>query len=645
MSESIHYILGTAGHIDHGKSSLVKALTGTDPDRLPEEKLRGVTIELGFAHLTLDAPGREGDCYELGIVDVPGHADFINNMVAGVGGMDIALLVVAADDGWMPQTEEHLHILSYLGIERTLIALTKADLVEDIDFAAEFVRECIRGTTIEHAPLVPVSSITGLGLAALRAELGNLLAETPPPNNFGKPLLPVDRAFSVKGMGTVVTGTLSGGSLEVGDSLQLHPGGLSARVRAIQNHNAAISTASPGMRAALNVPELNIASRHRPGVHRGTLLASPGTGEPSGTINLELTRLGREIPGQGATRRVLPAGRRVRVHHGSGSVGARIYYLDGRSLAPGETRIAQLRLDSPRLVLVGDRIVIRDWSGQGTLAGGLVLETAAARRGFRSDSQRAFLQSRAADPTSREVLLCSALERDHLLTTATLGVHLRVSPAELDAALSRLVKAGHCQVLGNFHADTSWWNDELAAAAARVTAYHKRHPDLPGLAVQDFRNDLPSRLAADPVFHHLLAALAARGIIQSNTVLADKRFSPSLADDISKPAAAIEAALSRAPLNPPGRAELAGDDTHRRALSFLVRSKRVVALGDKAVILSSALDSAEQAVLAYLDQHGKATASELRQVLGTSRRILMPLLEGMDAKLLTRRDGDYRVRV
>ena len=248
MSEQRHFILGTAGHIDHGKSSLVRALTGTDPDRLPEEKLRGVTIELGFAHLTLDTPEA---VYELGIVDVPGHADFVNNMVAGVGGMDVVLFVVAADDGWMPQSEEHLHILTFLGVKRCVVALTKADLAEDLDFSIAFVSDGLQGTILENAPIIPVSSITGEGIDQLRAELIAQLADAPPVPDYGKPVLPVDRAFSVKGIGTVVTGTLSGGSLSVGNSLILHPDGVEAHVRGIQNHSRAVDTAYPGMRTAL----------------------------------------------------------------------------------------------------------------------------------------------------------------------------------------------------------------------------------------------------------------------------------------------------------------------------------------------------------------------------------------------------------
>ena len=237
-----HLVLGTAGHIDHGKSSLVECLTGSNPDRLPEEKLRGVTIELGFAHLSLS---EDGENYELGIIDVPGHADFVNNMVAGVGALDIALFIIAADDGWMPQSEEHLHILTYLGISNVIIALTKTDLCDDVEFSIEMLREELLDTPIANTPIIPVSSITGDGMERLKAALINQLQSCTPQQDVTKPRLAIDRIFSPKGTGTVVTGTLSGGSIHLGDSLMLQPMGLSTKVRYIQNHNESIDTALP----------------------------------------------------------------------------------------------------------------------------------------------------------------------------------------------------------------------------------------------------------------------------------------------------------------------------------------------------------------------------------------------------------------
>lgn len=643
MSSHKHFILGTAGHIDHGKSSLVRVLTGTDPDRLPEEQRRGVTIELGFAHLALPDPDTPDSVFELGIVDVPGHADFVNNMVAGVGGMDVALFVVAADDGWMPQSEEHLHILSYLGIERAVIALTKADLAEDLEFSAEFVRECLVGSPFEGTPIIPVSSIERTGIEELRSELVARLRGATLPPDFGKALLPIDRAFTVKGIGTVVTGTLSGGQLRVGDRLVLQPDGTAAHVRSIQNHSASVEQACPGMRTALNLPELPVAARKRLGARRGALLTWPEAGAPSDTLNIQMERLDREIPGQPGTRRSLPSGRRVRVHHGSGAVGARLFLVeDTRSIAPGERMLAQLRLDEPRFMMVGDRVVLRDWSGETTLGGGTVLEAEASRRGLRNDSQVSFLEERRDHPGDLGGLLHSALARDALVDVTQLAGRLRFSPEEVDSAVAQLVENGVAHRLGARLASADWWEALLVDATNRVEAYHKKNSDLPGLPLGDLRKAIVGRLPEESLFDDLLASLDTRGIRQHGTVVARADFQPALPDEIRKAAAGIEQALGMDPLNPPGRAELAADSETRRALSFLVRSGSALELTDKVVLLTATYEEACERIVAHLKAQGQATASDLRQQLGTSRRIIMPLLERMDAEGRTQRNGDFR---
>lgn len=645
MSNERHYIIGTAGHIDHGKSSLVRALTGTDPDRLPEEQRRGVTIELGFAHLALPEPANPDTIYELGIVDVPGHADFVNNMVAGVGGMDLALFVVAADDGWMPQSEEHLHILTFLGIERAIIALTKADLAEDLDFSVEFVRDSLQGSIFESAPIIPVSSITGAGIEDLKAEMCVQLADAPPPSNFGKPLLPIDRAFSVKGIGTVITGTLSGGDLKVGDRLLLQPDNTEARVRSIQNHSKSVESASPGMRTALNLPELPVSSKHRPGARRGTLLTGPDAGEPSDTLNLTTRRLTREIPGQLATKRALPSGRRVRVHHGSGLVGARIYFIESRSIAPGETQLAQLRLDEPRFMMIGDHVVIRDWSGEATLGGGVILDAEASRRRLRNEDQIRFLHQRAKAPNDLSVLLESLLERDSYLSFDGLNSRLRFSDAELEAGIDALVEKKIACRIGDSLAAAEWWDSLLNRSADLVGAYHKKNADLPGLPLADLRQGIIGRLPDEGLFDVVLHHLGERGIAQRGTILTEESFDPSLPDEIRAAADLIERTLAQEPLNPPGRAELAADSPSRRALSFLIRSGAATELTDKVVIRTDSYGDACVKVLSFIKAHGQATASDLRQHLGTSRRVIMPLLERMDAEGRTRRQGDFRTAV
>lgn len=642
MGNERHYILGTAGHIDHGKSSLVQVLTGTDPDRLPEEQRRGVTIELGFAHLSLEDDSESGGTLELGIVDVPGHADFVNNMMAGVGGMDVALFVVAADDGWMPQSEEHLHILTFLGIERCVVALTKADLAEDLDFSVEFVRDSLQGTILEKSPVVPVSSVTGQGIEELKAALYAQLLPAPSPCDFGKPLLPVDRAFSVKGIGTVVTGTLSGGSLQVGDKLLLQPDGLVAHVRAIQNHSQSVEGVGPGMRTALNVPELQVSSRDRLGVSRGNLLTNTQAGAPADTININMVRLSREIPGQSATRRDLPSGRRVRVHHGSGSTGARIHFIESRSISPGQGMLAQLRLDEARFMMVGDRVVIRDWSGEATLGGGVVLDADASRRRLRNEEQVEFLRQRAESPDDLAVLLTSVLERDALIDLSAIKSRLKFSDEEVELAAAKLLEAEIACEIGHHLAAASWWDELLACGASLVGAFHKANPDLPGLPLEDLRQSLLLKLPRADLFDLLMEHLGKRGVAQRGTIVAEEAFNPTLAEDIRGAAESIEQALKQEPLNPPGRAELVSDPSSRRALAFLLRSGTVIELSDKVVILNASYQQACGEVLDYLQDHGQATASHLRQHLDTSRRVMMPLLERMDAEGKTRRNGDYR---
>ncbi|HSU69672.1 MAG TPA: selenocysteine-specific translation elongation factor, partial [Tepidisphaeraceae bacterium] len=330
-----HYILATAGHVDHGKSALVTALTGMDPDRLPEEKSRGITIELGFAHFDLPSlPSADAAAtYRVGLVDVPGHEDFVKNMVAGVGSIDLALLVVAADDGWMPQTEEHLQILSYAGVRRAVVALTKIDLVASDENAREQLRQKLAGTALAGAPIVSTSVVKQLGIGDLKLAIANELSRTLPQPDIGKPRLSVDRAFSLRGAGTVVTGTLTGGSLRRGDAVVLQPGATSARVRTIQSYNRDVEQATPGSRVALNLPDLHPGSSAQTAaaVGRGDVITHADLGRSSDTFDAVV-----EMSSRTPNARPLKEATRVRVHHGSGNFPATVYLLGGPVLLPGE---------------------------------------------------------------------------------------------------------------------------------------------------------------------------------------------------------------------------------------------------------------------------------------------------------------------
>ena len=634
----MNFILGTAGHIDHGKSSLVQALTGINPDRLPEEKKRGVTIELGFAHLSLNGP--DGQDLEVGIVDVPGHADFVNNMVAGVGALDLALIVVAADDGWMPQSEEHLHILSYLGMKRAIVALTKIDIAEDPEFSLEFVRDSLAGSPFEESPILPVSSHTGEGLDELRTAIAAALAETTPPEDLAVPCLPVDRAFSVKGMGTIVTGTLSRGSLSTGDKVLLQPQGLPAHVRAIQNHSQSIETAKPGMRTAVNIPDVALDSRKEKGVKRGQIITLPEAGTPSNTIDVFLERLPRTIPGQLGSERPIKNNQKIRLHYGSGRVNGRIRLLDGE-LLPGQSGIAQIRLDETLFVFANDRIVVRDWSGEATLGGARVLDAHGSRRQLGKEEHQTQLRELSKKETP-DALLSYQFHKHRYLPEKPAPQDFPFSNRSFKNALKELSSQKKISRLTQGHIDADWWADILTRATAAVTDYHQTNPDLPGIQLQTLRNDFAREFAHHDLFDNLLTALREKDIQAEGEFLKALSHQTDIPPELKKEADSILKTLAAEQLNAPNKKDLAPNPTSQRALAFLIRVGQVISLDEKTVIDAAALESATALITDHLTEHQSATASDLRQILGTSRRIAMPLLEKLDSQGLTRRDGDLR---
>lgn len=634
----MNFILGTAGHIDHGKSSLVQALTGTNPDRLPEEQKRGVTIELGFAHLGLTGPS--GQDLQVGVVDVPGHADFVNNMVAGVGALDLALIVVAADDGWMPQSEEHLHILSYLGMSRAIIALTKIDIAEDPEFALEFVRDSLMGSAFEESPILPVSSHTGEGLDELRAAIAAALAATPESDDLGVPCLPVDRAFAVKGMGTIVTGTLSRGGLSTGDRVVLQPQGYAVHVRAIQNHSQSIEHARPGMRTAVNIPDVALDSRKERGVKRGQILTLPQAGTPSDTLDVVLTRLHRPIPGQSGSERPMKNNQKIRLHYGSGRCNGRVRLLDGE-LLPGQSGLAQIRLDEPLFVFANDRIVVRDWSGEATLAGARVLDAHGSRRHLGREDHQVQLRALSAKE-SPEAFLTYLFHKHRYLPAKPAPQDFPFSNRSFKNALKELASQEQIARLDQGHIDAAWWEDILQRAMAAVNSYHERNPDLPGILLQTLRNDLAREFAHHDLFDSLLAALRDKDIQSEGEFLKALSHQTDIPPELKKDAKDILKTLAVEQLNAPNKKDLAPTPAAQRALAFLIRVGQVVSLDEKTVLDAETVEIATEQIRAHLSANESATASDLRQILGTSRRVAMPLLEHLDSKGLTRRDGDLR---
>lgn len=633
----MHLVIGTAGHIDHGKSSLVQALTGTDPDRLPEEKARGVTIDLGFAHLSLSD---EKQAYEIGIIDVPGHADFVNNMVSGVGALDLAIFIIAADDGWMPQSEEHLHILTYLGIKRVIIALTKIDLCDDVPFSVEVLRDELQDTTIADVPIVPVSSITGEGIEELKSTLLTALRDCPAPADAQKPRLSIDRLFSPKGTGTVVTGTLSGGRIGLGDTLTLQPQGLSTRVRYIQNHSQALETALPGMRTALNLPDLAIDAPGKPGAQRGNTLTLETCGHPTDTLDVELHRLERPVPG--SKPRPLRHTETVILHHGSTRCRARVILNDRNHLNPGEKCLAQLRLDTPLFLLTGDRLVLRDGAQQNTLAGGTVLDVHPARQGFRTKDRATFLQPRAKQPDDLITALNTLLLRDHQIDPATPLPNNPFSDQAISTAIDNLLKSQAIIQHGTLLLSARWWKGLIKQAETTIKSWHRSHPDLPSMPLEDLEKTITD--CPPEVLKTLPDALEALGYKRQGKTIAHSSHSLTLPDKLIAEAKTIMATLERTGLQPPNRTDLTPTPHAEQALKFLIRSGKAIELEPKVIIAKTARDAAAASVRHFIAQQtsGQATASELRQHLESTRKVVMPLLEHLDAQGITTRDGNHR---
>jgi len=633
-----NFIMATAGHVDHGKSALVKALTGIDPDRLPEEKARGITIDLGFAHLELRATIDERPAaFHLGIIDVPGHEDFVKNMVAGVGSIDLALFVVAADDGWMPQTEEHLQILSYLGVTRAVVVLTKIDLVENEETIKARLRENLASSPFAGAPIVPTSVLDGRGLEELKTTLVRVLGDTPPPREISKPRLPVDRVFTLRGIGTVVTGTLTGGSLHRSQAVVLQPSGRTTRIRAMQNHKRDVDLSRPGTRTALNLPDVDADA-----VQRGEVVTLAELGAASNTLDVLLEKSGRLAETLYGAARPLKDGARVRVHLGSANAPARVHLLDRGPLQPGGRAVAQIRCETPLFAFAGDRFIVRDWPEQATLAGGVVLDPDGSPRGFRLEASRKYLEQSARNPGEILALVGPQLARDGAARRGTLLLKSGFSPAEIASALERLAEEQTAVVLGDLAVDAVLWRKIRQRATEAIDMEHRAHPERPGLPLSELRKALEKQTPFTEVFDALVADLCAKEFSQAGVAIRRATHRPALPPHLEAVGAKVRGALAAKPLEPPSRKELAPDALAQQALRFLLQTGEAIELSEDVACSADGYARAVEIVKTYLNNRGSATAGELRQALGTSRRIVIPLLERLDKDGVTRREGDKR---
>jgi selenocysteine-specific elongation factor len=624
------FVIGTAGHVDHGKSTLVKALTGIDPDRLAEEKARAMTIDLGFAWLTL--PGGQS----VSVVDVPGHERFIKNMLAGVGGIDAALLVVAADEGPMPQTVEHLAILDLLGVDRGVIVLTKADAVEEewLDLVREEVRELVSATTLADAPIVAVSALTGEGLPVLLETLEEVLASAPGTSG-GVSRLPVDRVFSVAGFGTVVTGTLTGGEIATGDELRLYPGNRRARVRGLQSHQEKVSRALPGRRTAVNLSGITTEE-----AKRGDVLAPPGTMTPSQRLDARL-RLLPDAPV------ALKQNDQVDFFTGAAELPARITLLDRERLEPGASAWVQFRFRAPLAVLRNDRFIVRRPSPSETLGGGEIIDPNPPRhRRFRPETIAALETLAVGAPD--EILLQMLEQRPMEIKELTAGT-AGLSAAQVNDSLRELVAEGDAIVLGtpgrapgatDFAIATSLLRSLTEQISNDLRSYHASQPLRPGLAREEARRRLG--ITQPRLFDDLIATVASTGeLIDDGATLRSPQFRMTL--DPARRAAADQylAAIRAQPYTPPGPHEHGLDPETLAALEHL---GEVTKVADGVYFAPEAWDALVQGTLTFIDSNGSMTLSQFRDHFGTSRKYAQAVLEYLDQLKYTRRVGDDRVR-
>jgi len=618
-----HIIVGTAGHIDHGKTALVKALTGIDADRLAEEKRRGITIDLGFAHLQLTPELR------LGFVDVPGHERFVKNMLAGVGGIDLVMLVVAADESVKPQTREHFDICRLLEIPRGLIVLTKADLAgeELLEIARMEVAELVAGSFLEGAPVVAVSSTTGAGLDELRRELARAAAAVPEKNSAGYFRLPIDRVFTVKGFGTVVTGTLISGAVEKETETEVYPGGRLLRVRGVEVHGERTGRAVAGQRTALNLADIEPA-----GLARGDVLSEPGRFHAVRHIECRLELL----PSAKPLKHRAP----VHFHAGTAEIEAEVRLFGAVRLRPGETAYARLILRKPALLLPGDRFIIRMFSPVVTIGGGMVIDIGERRyaRGF--DVARRLGALAGPDRGARIALL---------VREATFGMGTAELVARTGMAASAIAQAAVEAGLVALPLPSPWFVDRAWFQAAReklektVRAFHHEHPLLAGMARADLRSSFARGM---PPF--LLDALlaASKEVVAEGQLVRLPGHAVVMREDEEQARQAIERAFEQAGLAVPAVAEVlakAGVEAARARtlLEILLREKRLIRISQELVFHRSAMEKLRS--LLAQRRPARFSVPEFKEWTGVSRKYAIPLLEYLDRAHVTRREGDGRV--
>ncbi len=633
MSSPRHVVFGTAGHVDHGKSALVKALTGTDPDRLAEEKAREMTIDLGFAFLPL--PGLDEP---VAIVDVPGHEMFVRNMVAGATGIDAAIFVVAADEGVMPQTVEHLDVLGSLRVSAGVVALTKADKAspERIAQVSAQVRDLLAGTPLKDARILAVSSVTGEGLPELIAELAGIAGQVQTRSTEGIYRLPVDRVFTIKGAGTVVTGTVVSGSLATSERVDCLPGGRSLRVRILHVHNQVVERIYAGQRAAINIPEAK-----KQELERGDVLVTPGALTPTLMLDARVSLGERAVRAVGQRTR-------LRVHHGTKEVMARVVLLEGDELHPGETALAQLRLEGPLVVMAGDRFVLRWYSPPQVIGGGVVVDAHPPKR--RRAAGAAEVAERETQPVVETIAEMLEQAGATGLTFERMRERCGLPAADLRSLLAELQVEGRAKAgRRDLWLATSALERMSERLVGVLASLHQQHHLKSFLSLAQVVSAVGPPPEEQEALRLAVEWLAQRGtVISEGNRLRLSTHRPEWSDRFAHGRDDILATLLRSRLAAPSPEELASasglsEAECQQVLEALVESGDLHAVASDIYVHSQVIDRSKARVIEYLRQHGRMSIPEAREILGASRKYLLPFLEGLDQEGLTLRQGDYRV--
>jgi selenocysteine-specific elongation factor len=618
------FVLGTAGHIDHGKSALVLALTGIDPDRLPEEKERGMTIDLGFAWLSLP------DGSEVGIVDVPGHERFVKNMVAGVGGIDAVLFVVAADDGWMPQSQEHLQILDFLKIKKGIVVINKIDLVNQdwLSLVEEDIKEKLKGTILEDAPIVEVSSPNKIGVDKLYDEIVKMISQIQPRKDIGKPRMYIDRVFTMAGRGTVVTGTLMDGSFHLGEEIEILPQKIPARIRDLQTHKKKFEKALPGTRVAMN-----LAGVEKEQIQRGDVVTKLGQDETTDIFTAKadiVSTLGFPIRHNAELLLIL----------GTTELGVRANILNKDKIEPGGTALVQFKCKKNLLARIGDHFILRLPSPQITVGGGIVLDVSSKIYKRRDQKLVSDLEGRAT--LNLPDLILSELEQKDLVLRKNILRASNFSQSQIESTLIELEKTGKVFLTENLVTNKSRWEEILNKIIKEVEKTHQKFPFKIGLKSAELsgRLKIEENLLAEAIKY-----LVRDGkVVQREAYLQLSSHQPKLTPEQKNFSQKILQKFVAHPLSPPTKEEiLAEDSNYEEVLMFLIQGGELVELKDGVLFRKDDFEKFKAKIVDFIKKNGEATVSQLREHLSTTRKYMVPILEKLDQLGVTEREGDKRI--